>query len=949
MPSRGYAQLVAGDRFHVFISYARAASSELALDVQTGLERFAKPWNKLRAVRVFRDDASMSANTALWTTIQRALQESEWFVLLATPHAAASEYVNNEVAWWVTHKGAHRLLLVHAAGTIAWDRAAGDFRAASDAIPPALKGAYEEEPRWVDFTWYGRPGSLRRADPRFVERIADLSAAIRGIERDILLGENVRQHRKTRRLTRAAIAALSVLLVIALGAGGVAFVQRSEAVRQRDAATEQSLIARTRQLAATAVNRADTDLQSGLLLAATAYRTRPEYQTTQALHEVVSATPQLVGFYDFGEPITTVDGTPDVKVLAAGTESGKVYRLDRAAGAPTEVMNLGATIEFAAVSDDGKTVAASATKYNENGLPASFHSVMWEDGKLIDLPDIQLLAMSPSGRTVAGLLPEADVRSDDILEIASNGTQTTVPTSDSAISWVALPDDNVVVWVSAFGDFTRASVDGKRTEKTVFTPWGNAMFGGDLSSNGSRLTYSTGGDEIGVWNFAEPLLPEYGDATLSGVTGNAIISDIALDADGTRMATSADGSIFVSDVRARGQSSVFTELHGAGENPHSLRFLTDDVVLSASRSNAALWDLSKTTPLVTTMQTELTSDCSACPPPRVIVSPDADKVLVVNNEISGATVVNLATGYSRAQYEISEPPTEIEAVFEALPAMVWLDRDHVFAYDTVAGKAWILSGDKVDQIDKRMSLPPIGEAIRTVLLGDGTVALAAESKLVFVDPDTAQVSTADANADTITSDGAYAVGFEPSSPSGPTTVKIVDVKSLKTIQSVQVDGTLLNFAEHSDGALRLLREVGAGDTPIDTELLALSLRDGTLRSVGRLGTAIIPERVASTSDNLYAEGAGEIVAYSLHDATQLSLIPVRSAPRAPNGVGVSPDGRTLVVESTPAQAILRLPVSPDAWVTRACETAGRPITGEDLESIASKDGLVAGCGDSLPG
>lgn len=122
MPSRGYAQLVAGDRFHVFISYAREASSELALDVQTGLERFAKPWNKLRAVRVFRDDASMSANTALWTTIQRALQESEWFVLVATPPAAASEYVNNEVAWWVTHKGAHRLLLVHAAGTIAWDR-----------------------------------------------------------------------------------------------------------------------------------------------------------------------------------------------------------------------------------------------------------------------------------------------------------------------------------------------------------------------------------------------------------------------------------------------------------------------------------------------------------------------------------------------------------------------------------------------------------------------------------------------------------------------------------------------------------------------------------------------------------------------------------------------------------------------------------------------------------
>ncbi len=182
---------MAGDRFGAFISYARAASSTLALDLQNGLERFAKPWNKLRAVRIFRDDASMSANTALWSTIQRALEQSEWFVLLATPQAAASEYVNDEVTWWVTHKGADKLLLVHAGGTVDWDDDAGDFSAASDAIPAALKGAYKEEPRWVDVTWYGQAGSLQRADPRFVERVADLSATVRGIERDVLLGENV--------------------------------------------------------------------------------------------------------------------------------------------------------------------------------------------------------------------------------------------------------------------------------------------------------------------------------------------------------------------------------------------------------------------------------------------------------------------------------------------------------------------------------------------------------------------------------------------------------------------------------------------------------------------------------------------------------------------------------------------------------------------------------------
>ena len=932
----------------MFISYARAASGALAVDLQNGLERFAKPWNKLRAVRVFRDDASMSANTALWSTIQRALQDSQWFILLASPQAAESEYVNDEVTWWVTHKGADRLLLVHAAGTIDWDDDAGDFRAASDAIPPALTGAYKEEPRWVDLTWYGQAGSLGRADPRFVERVADLSAAARGIERDILLGENVRQHRKTQRLTRAAIASLTVLLVIAVVTGGFAFIQRSEAVRQRDAATEQSLIARSRQLAATAESRADTDLQSGLLLAATAYRTRPEYQTTQALHEVVSATPQLTGFYDFGEPITVVDGTPDAKVLVGGTESGKVYRLDRAGGGRTELLNLGATVEFAAVSDDGNTVAASATKYNETNAPPSFRSAMWMNGKRVDLPDRQMLAMSPSGKTVVWLLPKGSGFDPDILEITSNGRRTTVPTSDASVRWAALPDDNVVMAVG-YGGFTRASVDGSTVETTENT-MGNAMFGGNLSSDGSRFAYSLGDVEIEVWDFNGPGAPPYGDGTLAGVTGNAGFSDIALNADGTRMATSADGSIFISDVRPRGQSSGFTELRGAGANPHSLRFLTDNVVLSASGTSAALWDLAKTTPLATTMKTELTSDCGACRAPRVIVSPDANKIVVINNEISGATVANLATGYSRTQYGMSEPPTEIETVFEALPAMVWLDRDHLFAYDTVTGKAWVLSGEKIDHVDKQMSLPAVGKATRAVLLDDGTVALTAEGKLVFVDPDTAEARIADAKADMITSDAAYAVGFETPSPSGQsTTVQIVDTESLKIIHSVEVDGSLLNFAEHTGDALTLLREIGDDDTPVDTEVLALSLRDGTVRSIGRLRGEIYPPETASTSDYLYDARGGQLVLYSLRDSTQLNLMPVSSAPRAPVGVGISPDGKTVIVESAAAQAILRLPATPEAWATLACETAGRSITAQDLESVATRDGLVAGCGGALPG
>jgi hypothetical protein len=67
-------------------------------------------------------------------------------------------------------------------------------------------------------------------------------------------------------------------------------------------------------------------------LADTAYRTRAEPQTIEALHAVVTTTPQLEAFYDFGQPATVVDGTPDARILVGGTESGTVSRLERATG-----------------------------------------------------------------------------------------------------------------------------------------------------------------------------------------------------------------------------------------------------------------------------------------------------------------------------------------------------------------------------------------------------------------------------------------------------------------------------------------------------------------------------------------------------------------------------------------------------------------------------------------
>ena len=112
-----------GPGYDAFISYSHTLDGPLAMRLQTELQRFAKPWNRRRSIRVFRDQASLSATPALWTSIANALDSSRFLVLLASPEAAASEWVSREVDRWREHKRPETLLLALTAGDIVWDEA----------------------------------------------------------------------------------------------------------------------------------------------------------------------------------------------------------------------------------------------------------------------------------------------------------------------------------------------------------------------------------------------------------------------------------------------------------------------------------------------------------------------------------------------------------------------------------------------------------------------------------------------------------------------------------------------------------------------------------------------------------------------------------------------------------------------------------------------------------
>src|SRR5258708_3288046 len=107
--------------FAAFISYSHAADGKLAPAVQQGLHRIAKPWYRLRTMRVFRDQTNLGANPRLWNSIESALRESEFFIFMASPAAAQSIWVQKEVAWWLANRSEQKFLIALTEGEIAWD------------------------------------------------------------------------------------------------------------------------------------------------------------------------------------------------------------------------------------------------------------------------------------------------------------------------------------------------------------------------------------------------------------------------------------------------------------------------------------------------------------------------------------------------------------------------------------------------------------------------------------------------------------------------------------------------------------------------------------------------------------------------------------------------------------------------------------------------------------
>jgi hypothetical protein len=211
--------------YDAFLSYSHQDAA-VAAGIQKGLHRIGRRVGRLNALRVFRDSTDLAANPDLWGKVTDAMDRARYLIVVLSPRAAASQWVNKEVAHWVDRRGPDQLLIVVAEGQLHWDEATQRFDPdRSDAALPVLTqpGVLAAEPLHVDVSG-DTPWDPQA--PTFRDKVTELAAPVHGKSKYELASEDVREQRRFRRLRRAAIIGLVILTVIAAAAAWTAICTR---------------------------------------------------------------------------------------------------------------------------------------------------------------------------------------------------------------------------------------------------------------------------------------------------------------------------------------------------------------------------------------------------------------------------------------------------------------------------------------------------------------------------------------------------------------------------------------------------------------------------------------------------------------------------------------------------------------------------------------------------
>jgi WD40 repeat protein len=579
----------AGDAktYSAFISYSHAVDGKLAPALQRALHGFAKPWYRLRALRVFRDEASLSASPGLWPSIEQALAGTEFFILLASPEAARSEWVTREVGYWREHKPLANFLIVLTDGELVWDGTSADFAwEQTTSLPSSLQGVFLEEPRWVDLRWARTAEDLSLRHPGFRQSVADLAAPLHGRAKDELVGDDVRQHRRTLRLARSAVALLATLALVASTAAWIAVDRGNEARRQRDVAVEQARLATSRYLAAQAVAKRPDHLDLSLLLSVEAERTHNTVEAHDALLGGLEDNPRLT-FLHATAAVSSVAFSPDGQALVSGDASGTVQLWDVPGRRPLGKALTGhrGPVYSVAFSPNGRTLASGGDQTIRLWDLRS-HRQVGEPLTTTHAYDVFSVAFSPNGHTIAS--------GGDLVylwDLPNRGSRNLLTNQLGAVHSVAFsPDGRTLSAGDDNGITSLWHIPGEQTVSKELTGHTAPVRSVAFSPDGRTL--ASGGQDNTILLWDQPELGR-GARLTARLTGHRqTVAGLAFSPDGRTLASAGDDhTVRLWDVP--GRRPLGKPLTGHRNWVTSVAFSPDGRTLASSGEDGRilLWDV----------------------------------------------------------------------------------------------------------------------------------------------------------------------------------------------------------------------------------------------------------------------------------------------------------------------------------------------------------------------
>lgn len=414
------------------------------------------------------------------------------------------------------------------------------------------------------------------------------------------------------RLRQRMLATLVVLLVLAVGAGGLAYQQRAGALGQER-------VARSRALALQSAAQAAGQPEASMLLAGEAYRTAPTSEARGALLSTQSQ-PFIARLGGHGGPVNAVAFAPGNGSLATASSDGTVTLRRVADRRTTATLVMPGRVRAVAFSPDGRTLAATSTDGPARLWDTAGH------GTTAVLPEAtagaRAVAFAPDGRTMAIAGADGTIRlweasgghralasldghtgpvnalayAADGRTLVSAGADRTVRLwdpagarppavltghTDEVLGAAFAPDGRTVATGGVDRTVRLWDVAGRRTTATL-TGHSDDINAVAYTPDGTTVVSAGGDGETRLWDVAGGRLT----ATLAGHTDYVL--GVAVDTRGAVLATAGfDQSVVLWDLRGAVLTSrPFTEIWHAAYSP-------DGKLLATAESDHAvrLWEV----------------------------------------------------------------------------------------------------------------------------------------------------------------------------------------------------------------------------------------------------------------------------------------------------------------------------------------------------------------------